>query len=111
MSKHELSYSDHLAHAKWDHETKNTKIFCSLRIKLKHERTDSFVIIKKTGGAKMEVLLFGLMIFIICITASYVTALLINRFSKNEYRFNFKFAVTNALFFTIAYLFIMYFMN
>ncbi|PKD98280.1 hypothetical protein [Macrococcoides caseolyticum] len=59
----------------------------------------------------MEVLLFGLMIFIICITASYVTALLINRFSKNEYRFNFKFAVTNALFFTIAYLFIMYFMN
>ncbi|ARQ05652.1 hypothetical protein CA207_24910 [Macrococcoides caseolyticum] len=78
---------------------------------MKHERTDSFVIIKKTGGAKMEVLLFGLMIFIICITASYVTALLINRFSKNEYRFNFKFAVTNALFFTIAYLFIMYFMN
>lgn len=49
----------------------------------------------------MEILLFGLMIFIICITASYVTALLINRFSKNEYRFNFKFAVTNALFFLI----------
>ncbi|UBH08581.1 hypothetical protein [Macrococcus armenti] len=57
----------------------------------------------------MEILLFGLMIFVVCITASYITALLINRFSKNEYRFNFKFAFFNALFFTIAYILIMSF--